>query len=116
MIMMTTKTPSDATPVTAVVVARAGSQLLLSPFFRRCDGILLIDTGSGTTDFRNRDRTADRWAYDLLLETKPQRLICGFIDPADKKNLQDAGIDVRLGSCTHSIDFLLADFCRLPKA
>jgi hypothetical protein len=52
--------------LTAVVVTRVGADPILSPFFDRSDGVLLIDEGTGARDFRCHDRAAGLSICDLL--------------------------------------------------
>jgi predicted Fe-Mo cluster-binding NifX family protein len=107
---------SHATSWTAVTVMDGGSDPMLCPFFGKCDGLLLIDADSGRKKFLpNEHRTAVSFCQ-LVVKASPDRLICGFIGEPEKRNLQAAGIDVRLGSLTYSVDELVACFCDLPAA
>ena len=101
---------------TAVLVTRAGAIWRLCPFFNKCDGILLHGMPEGTKEFHQRDRSGVISVCSLILELRPARLICGFVAEPERKQLQAAGIDVRLGSCACSIDELLASVATLPKA
>ena len=99
----------------AIVVTHSGGSFSLSPFFNRSDGLLLIDTGAGAREFRQRQGATGGDLAAMLMEIKPQKLICGFVRPPDEKRLRKSGVDVRLGSCARSIDDLTANFDRLPK-
>lgn len=105
-----------AAPRIAVTVMDSGSGPALCPFFGKCDGILLLDADTATKEFlRNPPRTPESLC-DLILAAKPDRLVCGFIAEPEKRRLQAAGIDVRLGACTCSTDQLAAGFRDLPQA
>ena len=89
--------------------------MLLCPFFENCDGVL-IDAADGSQAFQSCSRSRSMSVCELLLGLKPSRLICGFIGETEKKRLRAAGIDVRLGSCTCSVDELIRSFATLPQA
>lgn len=101
---------------TAVLVMNAAFTPLLCPFFKKCDGVLLHNASNGSTDFHPRDHSGAKSMCDLLLELKPDRIICGFIGGPEMQRLRDAGIDIRLGACSCPIDDLVASFSTLPKA
>ena len=101
---------------TAVLVIRPGTESLLCPFFDKCDGVLLINVADGSKEFHPYDRTSAKPAYELILKLQPRHLICGFIGGPEKEMLVAAGIDVRLGSCSCSVDELVGSFSALPKA
>ena len=105
-----------AAAITTVLVIKSGSEFLLCPFFGKCDGVLLINAGDGSSEFHPRDRTGAKPVCELILEFQPRQCICGFIDETEKHKLRAAGIDVRLGSCNCSVDELVASFSSLPKA
>lgn len=107
---------SEAAVGTAVLVMNCDSMPMLCPFFTKCDGVLLFSSVDGRKEFHPRNRTGAKLACDLILELKPRRLICGFIDEPEKEKLRAAGIDVRLGSCNCSVDDLVASFTSLPRA
>jgi len=101
---------------TAVTVMGYGSTPMLCPFFGKCDGLLLIDADSGRKKFLRSDRRTAQCLCQLIVEAKPNRLICGFIGAPERQMLQAAGIDIRLGSLTCSVEQLVACFCDLPAA
>ncbi|WP_454656229.1 hypothetical protein [Bosea beijingensis] len=90
---------------------------MLSPFFAKCDGVLLIDPdGAQKQEFRaNSERTGEA-TCDLILATGITKLICGFIDEADRSLLSALGLDIRLGSCSRPVTILAREFDILPKA
>ena len=101
---------------TAMLVINSRSGPVLCPFFSKCDGVLLIDRMGKPIGFHHCDRSGAKPLCDLILELKPRALICSFVGEAEKQKLRGAGIDVRLGSCSCSIDELLAGFQSLPRA
>jgi predicted Fe-Mo cluster-binding NifX family protein len=101
---------------TAVVVMNTGSKSVLCPFFNKCDGVLLINAAGDSKDFHLHDCYGEKSLCELIIDLKPERVICGFIDQPEKQCLRAAGFDVRLGSCSCSIDELVASYSSLPKA
>lgn len=99
-----------------MVVMYAGSTPLLCPFFSKCDGLLLVDSADRSTEFIPGERSTAKAMCDLILKLGPRRIICGFIDDPETEKLRSAGIDVRLGACTTSVDDLVSSFSALPKA
>jgi hypothetical protein len=110
--------PISAQPVRsiAILVISARSEPVLCPFFRKCDGVLLVDRSGRQTQLYKPDVSDDESVCDLILRLNPDGLICGFVGDAEKEKLNAAGIDVRLGSCSCPIDELYAEFDNLPKA
>jgi predicted Fe-Mo cluster-binding NifX family protein len=92
-----------------------GSEPRLCPFFNKCDGLLLVDS-DGSKAFHPHDRSSAKPACELVLKLQPRQLICGFIGEPERKKLVAAGIDVRMGSCSCSVDELVNSFSALPKA
>ncbi len=101
---------------TAVLVIKPGSESLLCPFFDKCDGVLVFNAVDGSKEFHPYDRSSAKPAYKLILKLQPRHLICGFIGGPEREMLVAAGIDVRLGSCSCSVDELVSSFSALPKA
>jgi hypothetical protein len=100
----------------AILVISGQSEPALCPFFRKCDGVLLVDRSGRQTQLHKPDVSADESMCDLILRLKPDGVICGFVGEAEKEKLGAAGIDVRLGSCSCPVDELFADFDNLPPA
>lgn len=100
-----------------MLVARGRRKAMLSPFFAKCDGVLLIDPDEAQEhEFRaNCERTGEA-TCDLVLATGITKLICGFIDEADRNRLSAFGVDIRLGSCSRPVTLLAREFDVLPKA
>lgn len=108
--------PADRKRWIAVLVARIRRRAVLSPFFAKSDGLLVIDPGTHAREFRrNPDRTTEA-TRELILASGADRLVCGFIAKPDRDTLSARGIDIRVGSCTRSIDALVRDFENLPSA
>lgn len=93
----------------------AGQGLTLCPVFAKCDGVLLIEPDGSRGYYPNTEGTA-RSLSELILNTRSERLLCGFIATGEKKVLRTAGIDIRVGSCACAIDELVASFSTLPEA
>lgn len=90
---------------------------MLSPFFAKCDGVLLIDPDDArNSEFRANSERTGQSTCQLVLATGITKLICGFIDEADRNRLSAFGVDVRLGSCSRPVPMLAREFEILPKA
>ncbi len=101
---------------TALLVMRSKGATALSPFFGKCDGVLVIDAVRKSQEFHaNQPRTADT-VCALILKTGAARLVCGFIAGPEKQRLRAAGVDVRLGSSASAVEDLAAHFGDLPQA
>ena len=100
---------------TAVVVMNSGKMLTLCPLFAKCDGVLLVEPDGSKSYHPNAECTAGCLS-ELIINAGCDRLLCGFIGPAEKDALRKAGVDVRLGSCACSVDELLNAFSTLPEA
>jgi predicted Fe-Mo cluster-binding NifX family protein len=100
----------------AVLVMGSDGATTLCPFFGKCDGILLVDFDDGSRAFVPNERRTAEALCDAILKSGADQLVCGFISEPEKRKLRVAGIDVRLGSCTCSVDELAACFYDLPKA
>ncbi len=108
--------PTDRKAWIGVLVARARRKTVLSPFFSKSDGLLLIDPVTREREFQeNAQRTSDA-TCDLILASGTTRLVCGFVAKLDRERLTAQGIDVRLGSCARRVDALVRDFETLPAA
>lgn len=99
----------------AVLVMNTGHGPTLCPLFAKCDGVLLIEPDRSRSYYPNTEGTA-RSLSELVLNTRSDRLLCGFIGSAEKEILQAAGIDIRVGSCACAVDELVASFSTLPEA
>ena len=112
----TAPTPADRMRWVALLVSRSRQKTILSPFFAKCDGLLLIDPVAPAREFRpNRERTSQS-TCDLILASGATRLVCGFIAGAEQERLAASGIDVRVGSCARSVASLVREFDALPFA
>lgn len=102
--------------LTAVTVMDSGPQLVLCPFFGKCDGLLLFGADHGPPLFLANAAKTSEWLCHLLIETMPRRLICGFVGQKEARALRSAGIDVRLALFGCSLEELVDGFERLPEA
>lgn len=100
----------------AITVMKSETGLMLCPFFGKCDGIWIVDVGTGATEFHANHQRTPAALCDLILFARPGRLICGFIGNIEKQRLCTAGIDVRLGSCVSAVEELVACFHELAAA
>ena len=100
----------------AILVMASDEGPVLCPFFGKCDGFLVLDPLAPAAEFHcNKHRTADDLC-DRIVRSGANAVVCGFIGKAEKRRLLAADIDVRLGSCTCSVDELVAGFANLPPA
>ena len=113
--MVTPRKIQPAGVRTAVLVMNAGHGLTLCPVFAKCDGVLLIEPDGSRSYYPNTEGTA-RSLSELVLNTRSERLLCGFIATAEKEVLHAAGIDIRVGSCACAVDELVTSFSTLPEA
>jgi predicted Fe-Mo cluster-binding NifX family protein len=114
--MIATTSTSRAASRIAVTVMDFGSGPQPCPFFGKCDGIVVLDAASGAWAFlRNPPRTPESLC-DLILASGVDGLVCGFISEPAISRLHAAGIDVRWGSGSRSVDELVASFRDLPEA
>ena len=115
--MIASTAPSSSTPDRiAITVVDMGTVFALSPFFGKCGGALLIDGKAGTRKFYSNPSRSSEAMCKLILRLHPEVLICGFIAKAERLHLQEAGIDVRIGSCACLIDKLTTILYMLPAA
>lgn len=100
----------------AVTVMDFGSGPAPCPFFGKCDGIVVLDINTGAREFhQNAARTA-KTLSDVILVSGADGLVCGFIAEPEILRLRTAGIDVRLGSGSCTVEELATCFCDLPRA
>lgn len=95
---------------------KSGVESTLCAFFGKCDGLLIVDGAGAIREFYPNEHRTPAALCELIVLTKPDRLVCGYVGEPERQTLRDAGIDVRLGSCTASIEELSAGFHELPKA
>lgn len=107
---------NNAQPRVALLVLNGSDASVLSPFFGKCDGVLVVSPGTNSREFHPSPRHVPDAVCDLILETGVQRLILGFIGKPAAEKLRANGLDIRLGSCVSSVDSLAANFANLPKA
>lgn len=108
--------PPDRTRRIGVLVARNQYRTMLSPFFAKCDGLLVVDPDARTRDYRtNAERTGEA-ICNMILASGITRLICGFVAEPDRKRLSESGIDIRIGSGARSVNALIRMFETLPAA
>lgn len=108
-------TPRTALRI-AVTVMHPGSGPTPCPFFGKCDGIVVLDTVTGMQEFHRNPPRTPQSLCTLILASDVDGIVCGFIAEPEVRRLRAAGIDVRLGSGTCSVDELVACFCDLPEA
>jgi len=107
---------SDRTCPIAVVVARSQRKAMLSPFFAKCDGLLIIDPDALTREYRTNTERTNAFMCDLILANGITKLVCGFIPEPDRDRLFASGVDIRIGSCARPIEALVREFDALPVA
>jgi predicted Fe-Mo cluster-binding NifX family protein len=114
--MTSTTSLFDRTLCIALLVAHAHGKTMLSPFFAKCEGILVIDPRATKHGFLANTERTKQSICDLILKSGVTRLVCGFISEPERDKLSAAGIDVRLGSCVCPVHDLAASFEMLPMA
>lgn len=112
----TASTTPDRTNCIAVLVARHRRRFVLSPFFAKSDGLLVIDPVARRRRYRANATGTSESTCDLILANGAPRLICGFIATYERDRLHAAGTDVRLGSCARTVADLVSSFETLPSA
>lgn len=100
----------------AVLVTRHRKTPTLSPFFAKCDGMLIFDADAQLRQFRANTERTSRSACEMVLGSGTRKLVCGFIAQPERDQLVAEGIDVRIGSCACPVDLLVQDFETLPSA
>ena len=100
----------------ALLVVRLDGEIVLCPFFAKCDGVLVIEPDSGGCEFLAKTQRTAEAMCDLILKTGADRLILGFIPGPAAQKVRAAGIDIRLGSCACAVHELAACFDQLPAA
>ena len=99
----------------AVLVARTRRRTMLSPFFAKCDGILLVDPVTRCRDYMpNADRTSEATCAMIAISSAT-RLVCGFIADADRDRSAMRS-RWRIGSCSCPVDDLVCGFEALPHS
>ena len=91
-------------------------EMMLCPFFAKCDGVLVIEPEDGRCEFLAKTQRTTGAMCELILHTGARRLILGFLPGAAARRLRAAGIDIRLGSCACAVEQLAACFDDLPAA
>lgn len=99
-----------------MLVARTRRRTVLSPFFAKSDGLLVIEPGTDRREFRQNLLRTSQATSELILTSGIDRLLCGFIAETERETLSASGIDIRVGSCARSIEALVRDFDNLPAA
>jgi len=106
----------DRTRCVALLVARDQRRFVLSPFFAKSDGLLIIDPVARRRRYHaNAARTSES-TCDLILASGAPRLICGFVGAPERDRLHAAGTDVRLASCARTVADLVSSFETLRSA
>ena len=103
-------------PRIAVTVMDVGSGPAPCPFFGKCDGVVIIDTDSGARRFHQNPLRTPAALCDIVLTSRADGLVCGFIAAPELTRLRVAGIDVRVGTGRSSIEELALRFRELPEA
>lgn len=108
--------PPDRTSPIALVVARGQRKAILSPFFAKCDGLLIIDPDAPGREFRANTERTSAFMCELILASGVTKLVCGFIPEPDRSRLSACGVEIRIGSCARSVEALIREFDALPVA
>ncbi len=115
--MVSTASPAfDLKRCVALLVSRSQRKAVLSPFFAKSDGLLVVDPASRKRRFRSNAARTNESTCDLILASGSIRLICGYVGASERDKLCAAGVDVRIGSCARTISELVTSFETLPPA
>jgi hypothetical protein len=69
---------SNQSNLIALLVILVDGEIMLCPFFAKCDGVLVIDPDSGRREFLAKTNRTIEAMCDLILRTGADRLILGF--------------------------------------
>ena len=108
--------PINRTCLIGVLVARKQRKAILSPFFAKCDGLLIIDPDAPARELRVNTGRTSAFVCDLILASSVTKLVCGFIPEPDRDRLSGRGVEIRIGTCTRSVEALIREFDALPVA
>lgn len=108
--------PADRKRWIGVLVAHTRRKTVLSPFFAKSDGLLMIDPGTHAREFRRIPERTTEATCKLVLASGTTRLVCGFVAKRGRDHLFAHGVDIRIGSCARSVDMLVNEFESLPVA
>lgn len=100
---------------TAVTISSGAMSPTLAAFFAHCDAVLISDGDGDERVITNQGRRGDD-VCQIVLAQRAHRLICGFIPEDCKQRLREAGVDIRLGSCSQPVFDLIVNFGQLPFA
>ncbi|MBA4208236.1 MAG: hypothetical protein C0454_01755 [Parvibaculum sp.] len=115
--MASTASPTfDRTRCVALIVARSQRRAVLSPFFAKSDGLLVVDPTSRIRRFRVNSARTNESICELILASGATRLVCGYVGMSECDKLRAAGIDIRIGSCARTVSDLVSSFETLPPA
>ena len=98
----------------AIVVSRVGERKILSPFFAKSDGVLVIDRQNGRHVYHENGEHSGNRICEIVARTGSTRVVLGFVGHADTIALRENGVELRLGCCTCDLSELAASFDNLP--
>lgn len=114
--MASSISPLRQPPPIAILVVVSGNRVMLSPFFAKSDGLLVLDLAAATRSFQPNNQRTGQATCGLVLRSGVNRFICSFVAVPERDRLLEAGLDVRIGSCSCPVVDLARDFDGLPTA
>ena len=100
----------------AFTVEQNDNDTPLSPVFGKAPWLLVIDSEAGQISYVRNVSWTSEWICTTALVHAVDVLACAYIDRTALRRLKDAGIDVRLASCSRPATELAAGIAGLPPA
>ena len=99
---------------TAFTVWNTTAGPVLSPFFARCQFVLIVDPPGAEQEWIRNFEGSSKLVCAWIIAARVGRVICGFVDEAAFAVLRAAGVDVRVGPCDVPVRDLVGVLDALP--